>query len=72
MRTFSTGKRKENISFNMNWFFFLMVPKCRVLAGPSLAPGEIPTRGAGSFNQHLDPCFTNSVCHFQFSDCPRC
>ena len=24
-----------------------------------LAPGYIPMVGAGSFNQHLDPCFTN-------------
>ena len=29
------------------------------------ARGYIPMSGAGSFNQHLAPCFTNSLCHFQ-------
>ena len=43
---FQLGNQKENISFNMNWFFFLMALKCWVLPGPPLAPGGIPTRGA--------------------------
>ena len=31
----------------------------------ALARGYIPMSGTGSFNQHLAPCFTNSLCHFQ-------
>ena len=37
----------------------------------ALARGYIPMSGAGSFNQHLPPCFTNSLCHFQSAGQPE-